>query len=64
MNYICTINDPLYVKWMVQVQDGQLGGSGLRTISFILRGRIGVSQGSGLWKNLMKEMHDTPWAGH
>ena len=59
------LNDSLNVKWMGQVQDGTMRRYWVEgDLLYFKRGRIVVPNQSGLRKDLMKEAHDSSWAGH
>ena len=57
-------NDSLYVKWMGQVQDGTMRRYSIEDdLLYFKGGRIVVPNQGGLRKDLMKEAHDSSWAG-
>ena len=62
---MCAINDSLYVKWMGQVQDGSMRWYWIEDdLLYFKGGRIVVPNQDGLHKDVMKEAHDSSWAGH
>ncbi|WMV08473.1 hypothetical protein MTR67_001858 [Solanum verrucosum] len=62
---LCAANDSLYIEWMGQVQDGTMRWYWIEDdLLHFKGGRIVVPNGGGLRKDLMKEAHDTTWAGH
>ena len=62
---MCALNDSLYVKWMVQVQDGTMRRYWIEDhLLYFKMERIIVPNQGGLRKDLMKEAHDSAWAGH
>ena len=62
---LCAANDSLCVKRMGQVQEGTMRRYWIEDdLLYFKGGRIVVPNQDGLHKDVMKEAHDSSWAGH